>query len=61
MAKEAAKGKKYVRPAKRARRAQLRKALKIALRELPEEEVIDILADDWITMNRVDRLQERFP
>jgi hypothetical protein len=48
-------------PEKRARKAQLRKALVIALQGLPEREIADIVGEVWLTPNRLDLLQERLP
>lgn len=49
------------RPDVRAREAALRKALIVCLRELPGQQIIDVLADNWATLDRIDELKARFP
>lgn len=52
---------KLKKPQKRAREAALRKALIIALRGLPEQEVVNIIASEWLSIHRFDLLQEQLP
>lgn len=49
-------------PGHKAQRVhQLRMALRVALLNLPESVVIDILSDNWLSLRRLDQLKERFP